>query len=96
MIGMIEDSTGMIDNDSGSMPETNDTEYAANGRQKLSRERDKDVKPRNFPPHTMKNLPQFRDKPHQEVRQHILEKKGVDMGSDFNFGSKCCGFCLDL
>ena len=35
----------------------------------------------------MKNLPQFRDKSHEEVRLYILEKKGVDIGSNFNFGS---------
>ena len=35
----------------------------------------------------MKNLPQFRDKSHEEVRQYILEKKGVDIGSNFNIGS---------
>jgi len=35
----------------------------------------------------MKNLPQFRNKSHQEVRQYILEKKGVDMGGNFNFAS---------
>ena len=35
----------------------------------------------------MKNLPQFRNKSHEEVRQYILEKKGVDIGSNFNLGS---------
>jgi len=35
----------------------------------------------------MKNLPQFRDKSHEEFRQHILETKGVDIGSNFNLGS---------
>ncbi|NND87594.1 MAG: hypothetical protein HKM23_09825 [Nitrosopumilus sp.] len=35
----------------------------------------------------MKNLPQFRDKSHQEVREYILEKKGVDIGGNFNFAS---------
>ena len=35
----------------------------------------------------MKNLPQFRNKSHEEVRQYILEKKGVDIGSNFNFGT---------
>ena len=32
----------------------------------------------------MKNLPQFRNKPHEEVRQYILEKKRVDTGSNLN------------
>ena len=68
------------------MPETNDIEYTANRRRKRSRERGKDNKPRNYPLHTMKNLPQFRDKPHEEVRQYMLEKKGVDIGSNFNIG----------
>jgi hypothetical protein len=35
----------------------------------------------------MKNLSQFRNKPHEEVRQYILETKGVDIGSNFDFGS---------
>ena len=35
----------------------------------------------------MKNLPQFRNKSHEEVRQYILEKKGVDIGSNFNLAS---------
>ena len=30
----------------------------------------------------MKNLPQFRNKSHEEVRQYILEMKGVDIGSN--------------
>ena len=37
--------------------------------------------------HTMKNLPQFRNKSHQEVREYILAKKGIDIGGNFNFGS---------
>jgi hypothetical protein len=35
----------------------------------------------------MKNLPQFRDKSHEEVREYILQTKGVDIGSNFNLGS---------
>jgi len=35
----------------------------------------------------MKNLPQFRNKSHQEFRQHILEKSGIDIESNFNLGS---------
>ena len=30
-------------------------------------------------------MPQFRDKSHKELRQYILEKKGVDIGSNFNW-----------
>ncbi len=77
----------MIDDNTGLITETKDTEYSTNGRKKCSRERGKDNKPRNFLLHTMKNLPQFRNKSHEEVRQYILEKKGVDIGSNFNFGS---------
>ena len=67
--------------------ETNDAENTTNKRRKRSRERGKDSKPRNYPLHTMKNLPQFRDKSHEEFRQHILETKGVDIGGNFNLGS---------
>ena len=94
MTGMIEDApglinqdTGLIDENTGLTPQTQDTEYTASGRRKRSRERGKDSKPRNFPLHTMKNLPQFRNKSHEEVRQYILETKGVDIGGNFNFGS---------
>ena len=85
--GLIENSTGLIDENTGLITETNDTEYNASGRRKRSKERGKDSKPRNFPLHTMKNLPQFRNKSHQEVREYILEKKGVDIGGNFNFAS---------
>ena len=85
--GMINDDSGMIENSTGLITETNDVEHTASGRRKRSRERGKDSKQRNFPLHTMKNLPQFRNKSHEEVRQYILEKKGVDIGSNFNLGS---------
>jgi hypothetical protein len=85
--GLIESSTGMINENTGLITETNDIEHTASGRRKRSRERGKDSKPRNYPLHTMKNLPQFRDKSHEEVRQYILEKKGVDIGSNFSSGS---------
>ena len=75
----------MIDDDSGLITENNIEEDMTTGRKKRSRERGKDLKPRDFPLHTLKNLPQFRDKPHEEVRQYILEKKGVDIGSNFNW-----------
>ncbi len=83
--GMIEENTGMIEENTGMITETNDREYTASGRRKRSKERGKDSKPRNFPLHTLKNLPQFRDKSHQEVRKYILEKKGVDIESNFNW-----------
>ena len=85
--GMITDSTGLIESSTGLIADTNGTKYTANGRRKRSRERGKDSKLRNFPLHTMKNLPQFRNKSHEEVRQYILEKKGVDIGSNFNLAS---------
>ena len=31
------------------------------------------------------NLPQFRNKSHEEIRQYILENKGVDIGSNFRW-----------
>jgi len=82
--GMIGNSTGLIEEYTGLITETNEVERTASGRRKRSRERGKDSKPRNFPLHTMKNLPQFRDKSHEEFRQHILEKKGVDIGGNVN------------
>jgi hypothetical protein len=91
--GLISDSTGLMENSSGMIEENtgliteNDTEYTESGRLKRSRERGKDSKPRNFPLQTLKNLPQFRDKSHEEVRQYILAKKGVDIGCNFNLGS---------
>ena len=75
---MIEDDTGMIS-------DTDDTENVSK-RRKGSRERGKDIKPRNYPLHTMKNLPQFRNKS-REVRQYILEKKGVDIGRNFRWNN---------
>jgi len=82
--GMINDNTGLIEENTGLITETNEVERTASGRKKRSKERGKDSKPRNFPLHTMKNLPQFRDKSHEEVRQYILAKKGVDIGSNIN------------
>ncbi|MDH3279237.1 MAG: hypothetical protein OEL84_10540 [Nitrosopumilus sp.] len=80
--GMIDDTAGLIIDRTGLINDTKGTEYTASGRRKRSRERGKDSKPRNFPLHTMKNLPQFRDKPHEEVRQYIMETKGVDIGKN--------------
>jgi len=82
--GMIEENTGMIEENTGMITKTNDARYALNGRRKRSRERGKDSKPRNFPLQTMKNLPQFRDKSHEEFRQHMLKTKGVDIGSNIS------------
>ena len=45
----------------------------------------KDSNPLNFSLQTLKNLPQFRDKSHEELRQYILETKGVDIGGNFNW-----------
>ena len=33
----------------------------------------------------MKNLPQFRNKSHEEVREYILQTKGVDIGDSINW-----------
>ena len=83
--GLIIENAGLINEDSGLIIENNNEEDAPTGRRKRNRERGKDAKPRDFPLHTLKNLPQFRDKPHEEVRQYILEKKGVDIGGNFNW-----------
>ena len=85
--GMMENSTGMMENSTGMITKTDDTKYTVNGRRKRRKERGKDSKPRNFPLHTMKNLPQFRNKSHEEFRQHILKTKGVDIGSNFDWNS---------
>jgi hypothetical protein len=60
--GLIEKNSGLINPDAGLITETDDVENNANGRRKRSRERGKDAKPRDYPLHTMKNLPQFRNK----------------------------------
>jgi len=85
MTGKIEDAPGLIENNPGMIIETDYTKYTASGRRKRSRERGKDSKPRNYPLHTMKNLPQFRNKSHEEVRQYILQTKGIDIGSNLNW-----------
>lgn len=83
--GMLEESTGLITEDSGMITDNDVSEYGVKGRRKRSRERDKDSKPRDFPLHMLKNLPQFRNKSHEEIRQYLLEKKGVDIGGNFNW-----------
>ena len=82
--GMIENPTGLIEENTGMITETNEIEHTESGRKKRSKERGKDSKPRNFPLYTMKNLPQFRNKSHEEFRQHILKTKGVDIGSNIS------------
>ena len=83
--GMLDDNTGMLEEDAGLIDEgsglimENDSEDTLSGRRKRSRERGKDLKSRNFPLHTLKNLPQFRNKPHEEVRHYILEKKELTL-----------------
>ncbi|MDH3656729.1 MAG: hypothetical protein OEM77_01125 [Nitrosopumilus sp.] len=64
--------------------ETNDAVKYPNGRRKRRRERGKDNKPRNYPLHTMKNLPQFREKSQRKL-QYILKTRGVDIRSNFNW-----------
>ena len=73
--GLIEDSTGLIIDHTGLINDIKDTEYTVGGRRKRSKERGKDSKPRNFPLHTMKNLPQFRDKPHQKLDSTYLKRR---------------------
>jgi len=94
--GKIDFTTGLIDEDTGLITETDDTKHTANGRRSRSKERGKDSKPRNFPLHTMKNLPQFRNKSHEEFRQHILETKGVDIGGNINFGKMALWVLIGL
>jgi len=94
--GLIEEYTGLIEEYTGLITETNEVERTASGRRKRSRERGKDSKPRNFPLHTMKNLPQFRDKSHEEFRQHILKTKGVDIGSNFNWNNTMVWILIGL
>ena len=90
--GMIENPTGLIEENTGMITETNEIEHTESGRKKRSKERGKDSKPRNFPLHTIKNLPQFRNKSHEDVRQYIIAKKGVDIGSNFNWN----GFAMTI
>ena len=94
--GMLEENTGMIYEEAGKITDSTNSEFTTNGRRKRSRERGKDSKPRNFPLHTMKNLPQFRDKSHEELRQYILETKGVDIGGNLNFGKAVLWVLLGL
>jgi len=44
----------------------------------------------------MKNLPQFRNKSHEAVRQYILEKKGVNIGSNFNWNDTMVWILIGL
>ena len=100
--GKIIDVTGKIENDSGKMQfsedfsgETPDTTEES----EISRyrgQRGPDKKPRNFPLHTLKNLPQFRNKSHEEVRQYILETKGIDVGGNFNWNGFAIVIFMDL
>ena len=94
--GLIENPTGLIDDNAGKIAETNEVEHTASGRRKRSRERGKDKTQRNFPLQTIKNLPQFRNKSHEEVRQYILETKGVDIGSNFNWNNPIMWILIGL
>ena len=77
--GKIESSDDFSGEVVGKMPETQEEPPKYRG------QRGQDKKPRNFPLHTLKNLPQFRDKSHEEVRQYILATKGVDIGTGMNW-----------
>ena len=85
-------SAAISNPDAGLITETNNVEDNPNDRRKRSRERGKDAKPRDYPLHTMKNHPQFRNKSHEEVRQYILEKKGVTLTGT----TQWCGSWLGL
>ena len=93
--GLIESNAGLIDDNSGLITETK-TGYTASGRKKRSRERGKDKTQRNFPLHTMKNLPQFRNKSHKEVRQYILETKRGDIGGNVNWNNTVMWILIGL
>lgn len=88
--GKIIDDTGKINQDAGKIELSEDFSGETSkitGESDITRyrgQRGRDRKQRNFPLHTLKNLPQFRNKSHEEVRQYILEKKGVDIGSNVN------------
>ncbi|MDH3341196.1 MAG: hypothetical protein OEL84_07915 [Nitrosopumilus sp.] len=84
--GMLEENTGLINEDAGMITNNDSVEDVEKRRRKRSRERGKDLKPRDFPLHTLKTLPQFRNKPHEEIRRYIKETKGVDIGSNYNAG----------
>ena len=61
-VGLIDEDYGLINGDAGMITDDDSIEDTQIGRKKRSRERGKDLKPRNFPLHIMKNLPQFRGK----------------------------------
>ena len=77
--GMIENSTGLIEENTRMITEVNEVEHTVSGRKKRSRERGKDSKPRNSPLHTMKNLPQFRDKPHEKLDSTFLKQRELTL-----------------
>lgn len=89
--GKIIEVTGKINQDTGKMHfsedfsgETSET-VDESETSRYRGQRGPDKKPRDFPLHTLKNLPQFRDKPHEEVRRYIKETKGVDIGGNVNW-----------
>lgn len=85
VIGKIADAAGKIENDTGKIHFSEDFSGEASEiveESETSRyrgQRGPDKKPRDFPLQTLKNLPQFRDKSHEEVRQYILEKKELTL-----------------
>jgi len=91
--GITIDVTGKINQDTGKIELSDDFSGEVAGKMPETQEehpkyrgqRGQDKKPRNFPLHTLKNLPQFRNKSHEEVRQYILETRGVDIGSNINW-----------
>ncbi|MCH9657478.1 hypothetical protein K0U27_02075 [archaeon] len=91
--GKTIDVTGKINQDAGKIQFSDDFSGEVAGKipeiqeesPKYRGQRGQDKKPRNFPLHTLKNLPQFRDKSHEEIRRYILETRGVDIGGNFNW-----------
>jgi len=66
----------------GKMPETHEETVTARYRG----QRGPDKKTRNYPHHTMKNLRQFQNVPHDNFRSYMQENKGVDVGGkNFNW-----------
>lgn len=96
--GKTIDGSGKINQDTGKIKLSEDFSgeiYETVEETDISRyrgQRGPDKKQRDFPLHTLKNLPQFRNKSHEEVRQYILETKGVDIGGNFNWN----GFALAI
>jgi len=56
------------------------SETISTERKPRNKERGPDRKPRDYPHHTMKNLRQFQNVPHDNFKSYMQENKGVDVG----------------